>query len=43
VEEQEDFDWLRDVGVDFVQGNFIDPPSALGTGSTGTYRILSPH
>jgi len=42
VEEQEDFDWLRDVGVDFVQGNFIDPPSALGTASTGTYRILNP-
>ena len=41
VEEQEDFDWLRDVGVDFVQGNFIDPPSVLGTGSTGTYRILN--
>jgi diguanylate cyclase (GGDEF)-like protein/PAS domain S-box-containing protein len=42
VEEQEDFDWLRDIGVDFVQGNFIDPPSALGTASTGTYRILNP-
>ncbi len=41
VEEQEDFDWLRQVGVDFVQGNFIDPPSVLGSGSTGTYRILS--
>lgn len=40
VEEQEDFDWLRDVGVDFVQGNFIDPPAVLGTGSTGTYRAL---
>jgi diguanylate cyclase (GGDEF)-like protein/PAS domain S-box-containing protein len=42
VEEQEDFDWLRDVGVDFVQGNFIDPPTNLGTGTTGTYRILNP-
>jgi len=41
VEEQEDFDWLRQSGVDFVQGNFIDPPAALGTGSTGTYRILN--
>ena len=39
VEEQEDFDWLRDNGVDFVQGNFVDPPTALGT--TGTYRTLS--
>ena len=42
VEEQEDFDWLRDNGVDFVQGNFIDPPTTLGTGTTGTYRILNP-
>ncbi len=39
VEEQEDFDWLRDNGVDFVQGNFVDPPTALGT--TGTYRTLT--
>jgi len=38
VEEQEDFDWLRDIGVDFVQGNFVDPPTTLGSGSTGTYR-----
>jgi diguanylate cyclase (GGDEF)-like protein/PAS domain S-box-containing protein len=42
VEEQEDFDWLRNVGVDYVQGNFIDAPSPLGSGTTGTYRILSP-
>ncbi|MDH3933408.1 MAG: EAL domain-containing protein, partial [Chromatiales bacterium] len=41
VEHQEDFDWLRDVGVDFVQGYFIDAPSMLGTGTTGTYRILN--
>ena len=41
VEEQEDFDWLRDHGVDFVQGNFVDPPAALGTGTTGTYRTLT--
>ncbi|MEM8816376.1 MAG: EAL domain-containing protein [Pseudomonadota bacterium] len=42
VEQQEDFDWLRDVGVDFVQGYFIDAPVALGAGSatTGTYRTL---
>jgi len=40
VEYQEDFDWLRDIGVDFVQGHFIEAPSTLGTGSkTGTYRI----
>ena len=42
VEEQEDFDWLRDVGVDFVQGNFVEPPTTLGSGTTGTYRILNP-
>jgi diguanylate cyclase (GGDEF)-like protein len=41
VEYQEDFDWLRDIGVDFVQGHFIEAPSTLGTGSTtGTYRVL---
>ena len=45
VEEQEDFDWLRDMGIDFVQGNFVDPPATLGsggTGTTGTYRVLNP-
>jgi len=42
VEHQEDFDWLRDIGVDFVQGYFIEEPAMLGTASTGTYRILSP-
>ena len=40
VEQQEDFDWLRNIGVDFIQGNFIDPPVPLGTGGTGTHRIL---
>jgi len=42
VEHQEDFDWLRDIGVDFVQGHFIEAPSMLGSGSsgTGTHRIL---
>ena len=42
VEYQEDFDWLRDVGVDFVQGRFIEAPALLGTGTTGTYRVLNP-
>ncbi len=45
VEHQEDFDWLREVGVDFVQGNFVDAPAAIGsagTTATGTYRILNP-
>jgi diguanylate cyclase (GGDEF)-like protein/PAS domain S-box-containing protein len=42
VEQQEDFDWLRDVGVDFVQGRFIEPPAPLGAGTTGTYRFLDP-
>jgi EAL domain-containing protein (putative c-di-GMP-specific phosphodiesterase class I) len=42
VERQEDFDWLRDAGVDFVQGNFIETPSMLGSGQTGTHRMLMP-
>ena len=43
VEQKEDFDWLRDIGVDFVQGHFIEAPARLGTTSpTGTYRILNP-
>ena len=42
VEHQEDFDWLRDVGVDFVQGYFVEAPTVLGTGTTGSYRTLSP-
>ena len=41
VEHQEDFDWLRDVGVDFVQGYFIEAPALLGTGTTGSYRMLN--
>jgi diguanylate cyclase (GGDEF)-like protein/PAS domain S-box-containing protein len=41
VEHQEDFDWLRDVGVDFVQGHFVEPPAPLGAGSTGTFRVLN--
>jgi diguanylate cyclase (GGDEF)-like protein/PAS domain S-box-containing protein len=40
VEHQDDFDWLRDSGVDFVQGHFIEPPVALGSATTGTFRIL---
>ncbi|MDH3304062.1 MAG: EAL domain-containing protein [Gammaproteobacteria bacterium] len=40
VENQEDFDWLRDVGVDFAQGKFIDAPALLGTATTGTFRAL---
>lgn len=40
VEEQEDFDWLREVGIDYVQGNFVDPPAILGSANTGTFRAL---
>ncbi|MDJ0907728.1 MAG: EAL domain-containing protein [Woeseiaceae bacterium] len=40
VEHQEDFDWLRDVGIDFIQGHFVDPPATLGTSASGSYRIL---
>lgn len=42
VENQQDFDWLREVGVDFVQGNFVEAPVALGSATTGTFRTLSP-
>ncbi len=43
VEHQEDFDWLRNIGVDFVQGYFIEAPSRLGTtATTGNYRSLKP-
>ncbi len=30
VEEQEDFDALRDIGVDFIQGYFVNHPRPLG-------------
>jgi diguanylate cyclase (GGDEF)-like protein/PAS domain S-box-containing protein len=42
VEFQEDFDWLRDIGVDFVQGHFVESPMLLGSMTTGTYRTLNP-
>ena len=42
VERQEDFDWLRDNGVDFIQGHFIEAPTPLGSSSTGTHRVLKP-
>ena len=42
VEQQADFDWLREVGVDFMQGNFVEPPATLGTGGSGSHRILRP-
>ncbi len=42
VEYQEDFDWLRDSGVDFAQGHFIEAPVALGSATTGTFRTLNP-
>ena len=38
VEQQQDFDWLRDIGVDFVQGNVVDAPTTLGRAATGTRR-----
>ena len=30
VEAQGDFEALRTIGVDFIQGNFVDPPHRLG-------------
>ena len=38
VEHQDDFDWLREVGVDFVQGYFVEAPVRLGSTRSGTYR-----
>lgn len=41
VENQQDFDWLREHGVDFVQGNFIEAATTIGSASTsGSYRAL---
>ena len=37
VEEQDDFDWLRNAGIDFVQGNFVESPASLGT-APGSFR-----
>lgn len=42
VEHQDDFDWLRDIGVDYVQGHFIEAPALLGNATTGTFRVLNP-
>ena len=42
VENQQDFDWLRNNGVDFVQGHFIEAPVVLGSATTGTFRTLNP-
>lgn len=38
VEHQQDFDWLREVGIDFVQGRFVDAPVLLGSGASAAYR-----
>ncbi len=38
VEHQQDFDWLREVGIDFVQGRFVDPPVLLGSRGANTHR-----
>jgi EAL domain-containing protein (putative c-di-GMP-specific phosphodiesterase class I) len=41
VEQQEDFDWLRDSGVDFLQGNFIEAPATMGAAPNGKFRALN--
>ena len=41
VERQEDFDWLRDIGVDYVQGYFVDRPVTLGSMTTGASRTIN--
>ena len=40
VEQQDDFDWLRDAGIDFVQGNFVEAPTALGGSTSDPNRAL---
>ena len=43
VEQQDDFDWLRDNGVDFVQGHFVEPPAMLGRPpQTASFRAATP-
>ena len=42
VEHQDDFDWLRDVGVDFVQGHFVEPPAPLGAATSSAQRLRNP-
>ncbi len=42
VEYQDDFDWLRDAGIDYVQGRFVDAPALLGSSAaTGNFRSQS--
>ncbi len=36
VEEQRDFDMLREMGVDFAQGYLIDRPRLIGAGTAGS-------
>ena len=38
VKFQQDFDWLREMGVDFVQGNFVEKPIMLGSRHDGSSR-----
>jgi EAL domain-containing protein (putative c-di-GMP-specific phosphodiesterase class I) len=42
VEHQDDFDWLREVGVDFVQGHFVEPPAPLGAATSSAQRLRNP-
>ena len=42
VEHQDDFDWLRDIGVDFVQGHFVEAPMPLGSSTATAQRLLNP-
>ncbi len=36
VEDQSSFDSLRDLGVNFIQGNYVEEPRSLGSGSAVT-------
>ena len=39
---EQDLDFALEVGVDYVQGHFVDRPVNLGSMTTGTYRALNP-
>jgi EAL domain-containing protein (putative c-di-GMP-specific phosphodiesterase class I) len=42
VEQKEDFDWLRDSGIDYVQGHFVEAPTILGADSAQAFRAPNP-
>jgi EAL domain-containing protein (putative c-di-GMP-specific phosphodiesterase class I) len=39
VEDQSSFDSLRDLGVNFIQGNYVEEPSSLGSDERSSTRV----